>query len=195
MEERILLAGAGGQGALTIGKFIAEVLMNKYRVTWFPSYGAEVRGGTAHCHVVVSDREIANPVVEEATVLLIMNQASYDRFRERLTDDGLLVCNSSLVTPDPADASWTVGVRASELAAAMGDVRVANMIMLGALNQVKHLMSVEELNRMVDHVLGTAPSKARLSELNKQAFLAGQREAAQVAGTEETTIPRQCRGL
>lgn len=195
MEERILLAGAGGQGALTIGKFIAEVLMNKYRVTWFPSYGAEVRGGTAHCHVVVSDREIANPVVEEATVLLIMNQASYDRFRERLTDGGLLVCNSSLVTPDPADASWTVAVRASELATEMGDVRVANMIMLGALNQVKHLMSVEELNRMVDHVLGTAPSKARLSDLNKRAFVAGQREAARVAGVEETTILRQCRGL
>lgn len=181
MEERILLAGAGGQGALTIGKFIAEVLMTKYRVTWFPSYGAEVRGGTAHCHVVISDQEIANPVVEEATALLIMNQASYLRFRERMSPDGVLVTNSSLVKLDPPTVvATTMEVAASELATEMGDIRVANMIMLGALNQVKPLMTVAELNRMVDHVLGTSPSKARISDLNKQAFVVGQNEAARV---------------
>ncbi len=179
MDERILLAGAGGQGALTIGKFIAELLMSKHRVTWFPSYGAEVRGGTAHCHVVISDDEIANPVVEEATALLMMNQPSYLRFRQRLQSDGVLVTNSSMIVLDPpTPASVVVEVAASELASKMGDIRVANMIMLGALNQVKPLMTVDELNGMVDKVLGTSPSKARISDLNKQAFLVGQKEAA-----------------
>jgi len=177
MEERILIAGAGGQGALTVGKFMARAAMNKHRVTFFPSYGAEVRGGTAHCHLVISDSEIANPVVDEATVLVLMNQLSYDRFAERLGGDGLMVLNSSMVEPDGAVGGRTVAIAASQLASEIGNIRVANMVLMGALNHFKRIMSEKTFLEVMQEMLGRESSKARLFDLNKAAFLLGGQRA------------------
>jgi len=178
MEERILIAGSGGQGALTIGKFIAQVAMADHRVTFFPSYGAEVRGGTAHCHVVISDHEIANPVVDEATVLVLMNQMSYRRFASRLRPDGLLVVNSTMVRAEPATAcGQLVAVPASQLASEMGDLRVANVILLGAMNTARPLLDEQAVYRTMEEVLGHDASKSRLLDLNKQAYQVGVRQA------------------
>jgi len=178
MEERILIAGAGGQGALTIGKFLATVVMDEHRVTFFPSYGAEVRGGTAHCHVVISDREIASPVVDEATMMILMNQLSYRRFLENLRPDGLLLVNSSMVEQDPpAKCARTVAVPATELAGEMGDIRVANVILLGAMNTVKPLMDEKAVMTTMDKILGSDASKAKILDLNKQAYKVGVEQA------------------
>ena len=181
MEERILIAGAGGQGALTIGKFMARAAMNKHRVTFFPSYGAEVRGGTAHCHVVISESEIANPVVDEATVLVLMNQLSYGRFAERLSGDGLMLLNSSMVETDGADGGRTVAIAASQLAGEIGNIRVANMVMMGALNHFKQIMSEKTFLEVMQEMLGTDASKAKLFDLNKAAFRLGAERARKLA--------------
>jgi 2-oxoglutarate ferredoxin oxidoreductase subunit gamma len=174
MEERILIAGAGGQGALTIGKFLATVAMEKHHVTFFPSYGAEVRGGTAHCHVVISEDEIATPVVDEATVLMVMNQMSYGRFLPNLRRDGLLLVNSSMIRQEPpAECRKIVAVPASELAGEMGDIRVANVILLGVMNTVHPILDEEAVRLTMDHILGGDPSKSRLLDLNKQAYKVG----------------------
>ena len=97
MNHRIIFAGSGGQGLLTVGKLLAQCSMEEGRhVTCFPSYGSEVRGGTSHCHVIVSDEEIYSPLVEDATALMIMNQPSLERFGPQLIRPGLLVLNTSM---------------------------------------------------------------------------------------------------
>jgi 2-oxoglutarate ferredoxin oxidoreductase subunit gamma len=182
MEERILIAGAGGQGALTLGKFVAEVAMAEHRVTFFPSYGAEVRGGTAYCHVVVSDEEIASPVVDEATTLVIMNQASYNRFAGILRPDGLLVLNSSMAKAAPdLKCARLVAIPASQLASEIGDIRVANMIMLGAMNEARRIIGEKALQAVMAERLGRDSSKAKILDLNRQALKVGA-ELARKAG-------------
>ena len=155
MEERMIVAGEGGQGLMTLGKVMAQAAMDDgLDVTWYPSYGAEVRGGTAHCHVVVSDRPIYSPLVEEATALLVMNGPSLARFAPRLVEGGLLVLNTSLVDA-PADLAGTVvEVGATDMANALGNIRVANMIMLGALNARRKIFSEKSLAGALATVLG-----------------------------------------
>lgn len=182
MDERILIAGAGGQGALTIGKFLATVAMRDRQVTFFPSYGAEVRGGTAHCHVVISDRPIANPHVDKATTLIVMNQMSYNRFRDRADEGCLVVLNSSMVEADPP-IEWAriIRVPASQLASEMGELRVANMIMLGATNAAKPVVDEQEAAEVMRKMLGSDPSKAKLFDLNKRALEIGAEQVTQSA--------------
>lgn len=174
MEERILIAGAGGQGALTIGKFLATVAMAEHRVTFFPSYGAEVRGGTAHCHVVISDSAIANPVVDAASVMIVMNQMSYRRFLPTVRPDGVLLLNASMIEQNPpSPCQRTFAVPASALAHEMGDIRVANVILLGVINTVHPLIDDALVDRAMEQILGKAPSKAKILDLNKQAYKVG----------------------
>ena len=179
MDERMIFSGFGGQGLMTLGKFVAELLMDKYEVTFFPSYGTEVRGGTAYCHVCISDRPIASPVVEEATCLVVMNQMSYDRFAPLVRPDGLVLSNAGMVRPTGAHGSARlVEIDASGLANGMGDVRVANMILLGALAVLKSPASEKEIVALLEKKLGTAPGKREILDLNKQALRVGAAEAA-----------------
>ena len=135
MVERILIAGAGGQGILLVGKILAEAAMREGRfVTWLPAYGAEVRGGTAHCMVVISDEEIASPFIETADCLIAMNEPSFVRFSAKVRAGGLVLINSSLI-PHP-EVRTTVQHLAgpfTETAAGLGNIKVANMIALGSL--------------------------------------------------------------
>ena len=146
MLERVIMAGFGGQGMMFIGKLLAQAGMEEgFNVTYFPSYGAEVRGGTAHCHVAISDQPIYSPIVEEADALIIMNQPSYRKFRPCLKPDGLLILNSSMVeVKEEADAE-VVAVPATELADEMGGVRVGNVIMLALYNEIKKLFIKKEI--------------------------------------------------
>jgi len=174
----MIFSGFGGQGLMTLGKFAVELLMDKYEVTFFPSYGTEVRGGTAYCHVCISDRPIASPVVEEATCLVVMNQMSYDRFAPLVRPDGLVLSNAGMVQPTGAHGSARlVEIDASGLANGMGDVRVANMILLGALAALKSLVSEKEIVSLLEKKLGTAPGKREILDLNKQALAVGAQEA------------------
>lgn len=182
MDERMIFSGFGGQGLMTLGKFVAELLMDEHEVTFFPSYGTEVRGGTAYCHVRIADRPIASPMVDKATCLVVMNQMSYDRFAPVAAAEGLVLSNASMVEPTGAHgAARIVEIPASELANEMGDVRVANMILLGALNALKHLTTADRISRLLRKKLGTEPGKREILALNRQAIQVGAARAEKVA--------------
>jgi 2-oxoglutarate ferredoxin oxidoreductase subunit gamma len=182
MDERMIFSGFGGQGLMTLGKFVAELLMHGHEVTFFPSYGTEVRGGTAYCHVCVSDRPIASPTVEQATCIVVMNQMSYDRFASVVRPDGLVISNSSMVKPTGAHGgARLVEIDASGLANEMGDVRVANMIMLGALAAIKGMAAENQITALLEEKLGGGAGKARMLDLNKQALRVGAEEAKKAA--------------
>jgi 2-oxoglutarate ferredoxin oxidoreductase subunit gamma len=180
----MIFSGFGGQGLMTLGKFVAELLMREHQVTFFPSYGTEVRGGTAYCHVCLSDRPIASPIVEEATCLIVMNQMSYDRFAPLVRPDGLVITNSGMVKPTGAHGTARlVEIDASGLANEMGTVRVANMVMLGALMVLKPMAAEKDIVALLEEKLGTEPGKREMLNLNKQALRVGASEAAKVAAT------------
>jgi 2-oxoglutarate ferredoxin oxidoreductase subunit gamma len=138
--ERILVAGAGGQGIVFLGKLLANAALERVpHITFFPSYGAEVRGGDSHCQVTLSDGEISSPVADAFDVMIVMNQQGADRFLPRLVTHGIALVNSSLCkvreTPD------RLRVPATEEADQLGDPRVANMVMLGALLARREVVS------------------------------------------------------
>lgn len=120
---------------LFAGRLLAHgAMLEGKEVTWFPSYGAEIRGGTANCTVIISEEMIGSPVVSEPNALLIMNEASMLRFSPRLKSGGILVMNTSLIKNPPARKDIEiVQVKASDIAKELGDSQVANMVMIGAL--------------------------------------------------------------
>ncbi|MCX7702995.1 MAG: 2-oxoacid:acceptor oxidoreductase family protein [Planctomycetota bacterium] len=180
MKERIIFAGFGGQGVLFMGKLLSFSMMHAGKnVTYIPSYGAEMRGGTANCHVTISDTIIASPLITLATTAVVMNQPSYEKFRSRVVEGGHLFINSSLIkmnTP-PANVK-TLLIPATETAHKLGSVRLANMVMFGALNEVKKLMEPEFLFSQLSEFLGAGKSK--LFSDNKTAILEGARIAKEL---------------
>ena len=181
MTERVIMAGFGGQGMMMMGKLLAGVAMRQGKeVTFFPSYGAEVRGGTAHCHVVISDEPIYSPIVEEADTLIVMNQPSYDKFQPRLREGGLILLNSSMAETDDALADTPpdtcLRIPATEVADEIGNVRVANAVMLGAYAASRGLLPAEAvLAGLESEMVGR---KAHLLDVNRAAFRKGQEFAA-----------------
>jgi len=172
MTERIIMAGFGGQGVMTIGKLLAQVATGRgLQVTFIPAYGPEVRGGTAHCEVVLSDEPIASPLVEQADTLIILNQPSYDKFRPLLKPDGVALLNSSMAQPDPGDKRSLL-IPATEAANGLGNVRVTNLVALGAYAQVRGGVPLEAVMGVLGKELTGA--RAHLLEVNRQAFLKGQ---------------------
>jgi 2-oxoglutarate ferredoxin oxidoreductase subunit gamma len=182
MTERVMVAGFGGQGIMTMGHILATAGMNVgSHVTFLPTYGAEVRGGTANCQVIVSDEPIYSPVAEEADILLVLNQPSYAKFRPRLRKGGTLILNSSMAErsdeAEKARAATCLPIRATEVAIELGNIRAANVVMLGAYSAVG-VVTPEALLADIQHEL--AGLKPHLLELNLQAFRKG-RELAQAA--------------
>ena len=173
VEEQMIFAGFGGQGLLTAGKLLAACVTAEDRhVTYFPSYGSEVRGGTANCQLIISEKPIASPLVEEATALLIMNRLSMERFLPLLSPGGLMVLNSSMVNaPGRLDGIDVIETPSTELAIDIGNIQVANMIMLSALNEVKRLVKSERLVRTLAERL--SGRRERLIPLNEKALEVG----------------------
>jgi len=135
MRQKLMAAGSGGQGVMVLGKLLATAAMRAGRqVTYMPAYGAEVRGGTANCTVIISDEPVASPVSETPDAAVIFNEPSLARFLPRLAPGASLVLNSSLVSGplDRADLGLVVEVPATEIAAGLGQPRAANMVALGA---------------------------------------------------------------
>ena len=181
MIERVIMAGFGGQGMMLIGKLLASAAMKDGReVTFFPSYGAEVRGGTAHSHVVISTEPIYSPIVEEADTLIIMNQPSYEKFRPRLKPDGLLILNSSMLAAKDEGDAEVIAVPVTELADELGSVRVGNVIMLGLYNEIKKIFPSDAVFSEVEKVM--TGRKAKLLDLNRRAWAKGRELAAGARG-------------
>jgi 2-oxoglutarate ferredoxin oxidoreductase subunit gamma len=137
IDFSIVLAGFGGQGILSAGKFVAEAALAEGReVSWFPSYGPEMRGGTANCSVVISDEPIGSPVINEADVLIAMNGPSLEKFVTHVKPDGLIIVDSSLVktTPGRTDVRF-IPIPASAMASEKGNMNFASIILLGCLTR------------------------------------------------------------
>jgi 2-oxoglutarate ferredoxin oxidoreductase subunit gamma len=173
MLERIIIAGAGGQGVMLLGKVLAEAAMkeNKF-VTWLPCYGAEVRGGTAYCMVVISDKEIGSPYVDKADILIIMNMPSLERFKGSIDNErGLCIINSSLVRSKLAQTKHFLKYPFTEIAAELGNTKIANMVALGCLIAQKKIVDKKSIIKVMEEI---APAdKKELIEINKQALLKG----------------------
>ena len=141
-----------------------------------PILGAEVRGGTAHCHVIISDEAIYSPIVSKADTLLIMNQLSYEKFRSCLVRDGLLLINSTMTVPDDAlerdSAATLLSAPVTDKANELGDVRVANMVMLGLYATTRDVLLPSALVAGLESTL--TGRKARFLEINRRAFRAGE---------------------
>jgi len=173
MLIKTVFSGFGGQGVLSTGQTLARAAMLEDKfVTFLPSYGAEVRGGTANCTVTISDEEIASPIASEPEFVIALNQPSFFRFQNLLPSGGLMLYNASLV--DPASTRGdieTLGIPITQLAAELGSVKVANMIMLGAFIRVSNLISFDRLVKNLADVLGTG--KAQMLKLNREALQIG----------------------
>ena len=173
MLIRTIFSGFGGQGVLSMGYTVANTAMleGKY-VTYLPSYGVEVRGGTANCTVVVSDEEIASPVASEPEFVVVMNQPSFFRFQSILQSGGLICVNSSIVDTSCARGDIeVVAVPTSELAEKLGTIKVANMIMMGAFIKASNIVSFDFLMKHMTEILGEG--KAKLTKVNKEALQLG----------------------
>jgi 2-oxoglutarate ferredoxin oxidoreductase subunit gamma len=144
--EEIIIAGFGGQGIMLAGKLLAQTAMNAGKeVTYMPSYGAEVRGGTANCMVVIAEQEIACPVVGNPDSLIVMNKASLNKFGPRLKKGGLLIMNNSLIDSKPEldDTIEIIAIPADDLAVELGNKKAANMVAIGAYLQKRGQLDTE----------------------------------------------------
>jgi 2-oxoglutarate ferredoxin oxidoreductase subunit gamma len=135
MQKEIIIAGFGGQGVLFIGQLLAYAAMDEgLHVTWIPSYGPEMRGGTANCTVVISDEEIGSPLVSAPSAVIAMNRPSLDKYEDVVKDGGLLVVNQSMVDREVNRTGIkVVTVPANEIAQKIGEKKMTNMVLLGAL--------------------------------------------------------------
>ncbi|MCR4781675.1 MAG: 2-oxoacid:acceptor oxidoreductase family protein [Lachnospiraceae bacterium] len=174
METNLCVAGFGGQGVMTLGKFLASATCDSTdkNVTFFPSYGAEQRGGTANCFVVISDDMIGAPLGDVMDDLIVMNGASLHKFLPTVKEGGRLFINSSIVDEKEIDRKdiQVVSAPVTELALEMGNAKVLNVIMLGVYIGYTEVIDPEIVWNTVEHKLSKKP---KLLPLNKQAFEKG----------------------
>lgn len=173
MKEEIIFAGFGGQGVLFAGQLVAyTALAEDKHVTWIPSYGPEMRGGTANCTVVVSDEPIGSPVTLHPSIVVVFNNPSLEKYEDLVRPGGLLVINESLVTLETHRTDITiVRVPATALASDLGEVRLANMLLLGALLAQRPVIALETTQRVLIEKLGQR--KAHLHDVNLTALERG----------------------
>jgi 2-oxoglutarate ferredoxin oxidoreductase subunit gamma len=174
LYEEVIIAGFGGQGIILAGRLLAQTAMKAGKeVTFIPSYGAEMRGGTSNCTVIIADEPIACPVVGKPRSLIVMNKASLNKFAPRVKDGGLLVMNSSLIDNKPqlADSIEIVAVPANDLAVELGSVKSANMVALGAYLQRKGIFSADAAAKCLPDVLAKRYHKTL--PINTQALRRG----------------------
>lgn len=172
-ETSIIISGFGGQGTLFAGQVLAyAALESDLHVTWIPSYGPEMRGGTANCTVVISDEEIGSPLVSRPDVVIAMNMPSVDKNEPLIREGGYLFVNQSLVPRQvEREGINTIYVPAQELAEGLGNVRIANMVMLGAMLEAVGVLPVEAVKQALD---GHIPQRHRKTlPINYQAMEQG----------------------
>lgn len=173
METNLCVAGFGGQGVMTLGKFLADATCSSTdkNVTFFPSYGAEQRGGTANCYVVISDEPIGAPLGDVMDELIVMNGPSLAKFLGKLRSGGTLFINSSIVSDDIGlDDVKLVKAPVTELGLELGNAKVINVIMLGVYVGYTEVIAPDIVWQTIENKLA---SKPKLLSLNKQAFEKG----------------------
>ena len=160
MQIEVKFAGFGGQGIMSAGKFLAEAGLEEGKeVVWIPSYGPEMRGGTAYCTVVVSDRPIGSPIINNPTHLVVMNRPSLEKFAPTVRPNGIVVINNSLIsiTSNRNDVSEIL-VPCNQIAIELGNPRGANMVALGAYVACSKVVSLEVVEAIVRREFGKKPA-------------------------------------
>jgi len=159
MQNDVIMAGFGGQGILLIGKMLAYAGMHEGKeVSWLPSYGPEMRGGTANCTVVISDRPVGSPVIRSPRAVVAMNLPSLDKFESDVRAGGLLLINSSLINRKATRDDLTViEVPANEIANELGNRRGANMVALGAYLGATDAVSLDEVIEVIRETFAAKP--------------------------------------
>jgi 2-oxoglutarate ferredoxin oxidoreductase subunit gamma len=173
METSIVISGFGGQGALFAGQLLAYAAMDSGKsVTWIPSYGPEMRGGTAHCTVIISDQLIGAPLVDQPDIAIVLNGPSFNKYEPLVLPGGLLVANSSIIDREPSRGDiTTVFVRANHIAEEMGSGKMMNMAMLGAMLANRPVLQLSGLERALREHLPA--SKAHLLDANLEVLRRG----------------------
>lgn len=173
MQEEFLFAGFGGQGVMFAGQLLAYAAMDEgLNVTWIPSYGPEMRGGTAHCYVVISNATIGSPLVRNPRVAVVFNIPSFDKYEPLVASGGVLCRNSSLIPNESIRTDITeLAVPASDIADEVGNMRLTNMVLLGAVLAYHPIISIEAIEHAIEHHI---PSHRRnLLEMNYKAIQRG----------------------
>ena len=173
MTKQILIAGFGGQGILFSGKFLAyEGLIDSKEVSWLPSYGPEMRGGTANCSIILSDTKIGSPIVDKPDILIAMNGPSYDKYITEITPGGKVFIDSSLIdkkcTRDDVEAHY---IPATKIASDENLPGLANMIMLGIMIKHTDIIPHENIEKTLQKIVPA--KKQNMLELNKKAIQIG----------------------
>lgn len=172
ISQEIIFSGFGGQGILYMGKLLAYAAINEgLNVSWLPSYGPEMRGGTANCSVIITDGVVGSPVITSADTIVVMNKPSLDKFESYLKKDGLLIMNSDLIDVEPTRTDIKViKINANTLAKQIGSNSVANMILLGALVKATKVLPFDVVvNALREH------GKESFYEANRKALEIGKR--------------------
>ena len=172
-EASIIISGYGGQGVLFIGMAISNCAMeeDKY-ATWLPAYGAEMRGGTANCTVIIANEEVASPYEQNPDYVIALNSQSVEKFEMKIKSGGTLIVNSSLYKGKErrTDINY-VYIPANEIAAKIGEIKCANVIMLSAFIEKTKIVKLESLKKVIRNVISA--SKAKLLEINELAIQKG----------------------
>ncbi|HBE73285.1 MAG TPA: 2-oxoacid:ferredoxin oxidoreductase subunit gamma [candidate division Zixibacteria bacterium] len=173
MYQGIRMSGFGGQGVISAGILLAQAgLLEGKNVSWFPAYGAEMRGGTANCSVVVADDEVSSPIVSRPDTAVVLNEPSLAKFEPMLKPGGLLIVNSSLVNTKPKRTDIRVAlVPCNAIAQELGTIKIANMVALGALAGLTGAVSIEAIAKALPKVFKRA--KPEILELNVKALKKG----------------------
>jgi 2-oxoglutarate ferredoxin oxidoreductase subunit gamma len=172
MQRDVIMAGFGGQGILLIGKMLAYAGMRAgSEVSWLPSYGPEMRGGTCNCTVVISDKPVGSPVIRSPRAVLAMNLPSLEKFEANIRSGGLLLINTSLIDrPASRDDLVVIGVPANQIATDLGSPRSANMVALGAYIGAT---DVVEVDQVIDVIRETFAAKPAVIDVNIEALRKG----------------------
>lgn len=172
MIQKIIIAGSGGQGVMLLGKVLAQsAMLEGKQVTWFPAYGAEVRGGTSHCMVTVADSQIGSPYITQADTLIILNRPSLEKFKSILKNNGLLILNSSLAKIDRPAKIKVLQFPFTDIALGLGNIKVANMVALGVLVAAQKTVKANNILKVFKSM---APSgNPGILEINRQALEEG----------------------
>ncbi len=173
MLERIIISGFGGQGVMLIGRLLAYAgMIEGKKVAWMPSYGPEMRGGTANCTVLISTEEIGSPIVTHPKILIAMNQPSLDKFESNVNENGLIILNDSLIKREvKRNGVNVIKIPADDIADKLGNSRAANMVILGAYVKKSGAVKLETIFKALEKAL-TGRNKKLLS-LNKEALKQG----------------------
>jgi 2-oxoglutarate ferredoxin oxidoreductase subunit gamma len=174
MERSVVIAGFGGQGVILAGKILAQAGMSHgLEVTWLPSYGPEMRGGTANCTVILSDQPVGSPIVDEPSAVIALNLPSLDKFEPTVAKKGVLLVNSSLIARDVRRKDITAhAIPINDIAAKMGNPRTVNMVALGAYVKATGVVPLDAVKQAMAAAMRDG-GKEKLVEINERALDAG----------------------